>query len=324
MFLKERTEPRDLLIMRYLKPRMKLSSKDEIYYWTLEKGYQGELQFDSLMVENLPGNKLIVNDLLLQHNQTYFQIDSLIFSQSSLYLCDVKSFEKDIYVEGNKWKTLSGSEINNPLHQLERCEILLSKLLQEIGYRNIPIKPYLIFINPQFSLYKAPPNQSIVLPNQIPRFMDQLKNETSITTENNLKLLRNLINLHVANSPFSNVPNYIYGNLRKGITCTKCTKFVSVVSDKILVCLHCGNVEGIDFAVLRNIEEMRILFPDQRISTDSVYEWCGGILSKRRIQRILTENFMNTGYGRYSNYSNPVRELAVERSRNPSLDSIKR
>lgn len=302
MFLKVRKEPEDLLKMRYLRPRMEFASEDEVYYWTLEKGYQGELEFDRLMVENLPGKRLIVNDLLLQHNQTYFQIDSLLFSQGSLYLFDVKNYDRDVYVEGNKWMTVGGSEINNPLHQLERCEILLRKVVQENGYRNMTIKSYLIFVNPQFSLYQAPLHQSIVLPTHIPHFMDQLKKQSSITTEKNLKLLRQLIGLHIADSPFSNVPAYDFKHLQKGITCAKCNKFVAALSDKVVICPHCGNMEGVESAILRSVEELRILFPERSITTDFVYEWSGGVRSKRKVQRILSKNFKIKTRGRYSYY----------------------
>lgn len=303
MFLKERKESKDLLKMRYLRPRMPFASKDEVYYWRLEKGYKGELQFDRIIREHLPGNKLIVNDLLLQQNQTYFQIDSLIFSQSSLYLIDVKTFEKDIYVEGDKWKSVGGTDINNPLHQLERCAILLQKVLHEKGYRNLPIRPYLIFIHPQFTLFNAPLNPSIILPTQIPRFLDQLKKQSSMIADRDMKLLRHLINLHIVDPPITNVPHYQFESLQKGLICSKCTNLIDAEdSDPILVCPHCGTIEKVESAILRSVEELRILFPDQAITTNVVYEWCGGVRSKKTVQRILYKNFKSIARGPYSYY----------------------
>lgn len=67
MIVKTRTEPRELRLFRALNSRMDLSTKDETYYSNLEKGYQGELQFDEWLLSAAEGG-LILNDLLLEMN----------------------------------------------------------------------------------------------------------------------------------------------------------------------------------------------------------------------------------------------------------------
>ena len=302
MFLKDRKEPMDLRKMRILRPRMSWSDKDDIYYWTLQKGFEGELQFDRLMEQNLSRKKLIVNDLLLQHNQTYFQIDTLMFLQNSLYLFDIKNFEGDFYIEEDRWYSAEGKKIKNPLHQLERCNVLLQGLLRDMGFKNIPIKPYLIFINPQFSLYQAPLNHPFVFPTQLRRLMFQMNNLASIPTEKNMKLLNRLLDLHIHNSPFTNVPAYTFEQLEKRISCMKCNHFIVPFNEKMVICQHCGNVESLQSAVLRSVEEFKILFPDLKVTTNILFEWTGGIWPKKRLHQILYENYMNKGYGRFSYY----------------------
>ena len=44
-----------------------------------------------------------------------------------------------------------------------------------------------------------------------------------------------------------------------------------------LTCETCGNVENWEVAVLRSVEEFKLLFPGRKITTNRVYEWCGGI-----------------------------------------------
>ncbi|WP_246017735.1 hypothetical protein [Mesobacillus subterraneus] len=71
MKLKERTEPMELLVLRHLKNRMELSAKDSFQLSSLEKGYAGEVMFDQ-MTENLAEERYIIDDLLLQVNNSFF------------------------------------------------------------------------------------------------------------------------------------------------------------------------------------------------------------------------------------------------------------
>ncbi len=76
MLYKARTKSKELLIMELLNTRMNLSSTDKQYYHSLKKGYEGEVLFDAL-TEKLQCECFILNDLLLNINNTNFQIDSL-------------------------------------------------------------------------------------------------------------------------------------------------------------------------------------------------------------------------------------------------------
>lgn len=58
----------------------------------------------------------IVNDLLLEHQHTMFQIDSLLFSRDLIYLFEVKNYEGNFYIEGDKWHSNDQEEIKNPYH----------------------------------------------------------------------------------------------------------------------------------------------------------------------------------------------------------------
>ncbi|WP_231507605.1 hypothetical protein [Bacillus sp. UNC41MFS5] len=77
-----------------------------------------------------------------------------------------------------------------------------------------------------------------------------------------------------------------------------------MVSDgeKVVVCEKCGDVESIESAVLRTVEELKFLFPDIKITTSLVYEWCRVIKSKKMIRRILMKNYKAIGYGRWFYY----------------------
>jgi hypothetical protein len=301
--LKKRFESDELKRLRYLDKRIILLDKDALHYFTIKKGYEGELKFDE-WAENLPANWIMISDLLLEYNNTLFQIDALIFTGDKIYLFNVKYYEGDYYIKDGKWYSPNNTELIDPLNQLIRSESLLKKLLHDLGC-NIPIAPYLLFNNPEFQLYGAPKNQPIIFPTQLNRFSNKLNMLTSKTTDYHIKIAEKLISLHIVKSPYERVPEYHFGELKKGITYGCCGLFVSGVIERKLVCDKCGVEEDLDAAVLRGVEEYVFLFPERRITTEGIFEWCGGVVSKRSIRRILVRYLKLVSFSKYSYYVFP-------------------
>jgi hypothetical protein len=173
MLLKGRSESEELLKYRYLNMRMELTEKEKFKYLNLEKGYEGEKKFD-LLAERLQEDRYLINDLLLEVNNSYSQIDGFIISQSVIHLLDVKNYYGDYYLESDKlYSVTTGRECKNPIIQLNRSATLFRQLLQNHKL-NYLVDPYVIFINPEFTLYHTPMNQPIILPTQVNRFLNDL------------------------------------------------------------------------------------------------------------------------------------------------------
>lgn len=300
MFIKHRQESKELKILRCLQARMELLAKDKQHYMNLEKGYEGERKFDELLV-GLPNDWLILNDLLFERNSTEFQIDSLLFSANTFNMFEVKNFSGDYFVESEKWFSTSGIEITSPLSQMKRCETLLSNLLKELGLF-YPIKSYLVFINPEFTLYQAPYDNSIIFPSQLDRFMKNLLTTSSSVTDKQMKTVEKLAAKHLQDSSFSRLPKYEYEHLKKGITCVECNSFLIRFNERKLACTSCSCREKVETAVLRSVKEYQLLFPERKITTSSIHDWCEVIESKRAIWRILRKNFKLEGHTQRSNY----------------------
>ncbi|MCM3665112.1 NERD domain-containing protein [Mesobacillus subterraneus] len=293
MILKERTKPEELVILQALQPRMELEEKDGQYLWTLEKGYEGEVQFDQWFTKHRV-ESLIINDLLLEVNGTLFQIDSFVITQDRLHLFEVKNLEGDYYLDGEKFKTVAGKETKNPLHQLSRAESLLKQLLKELGFY-IPLEPHLVFINPEFALLQAPLKSPIILPNQLNRFMSNMNRVSSKLTSKHTKLAEVLLSLHIKKSPFTKIPGYDFDMLRKGVICSFCGEFVESFGQKRFVCSHCGRGDSIESLVLQSLNSFQILFPDRKVTTTAIYEWSNGDLPKKSIRRVLKNNLLVSG-----------------------------
>ncbi|TFJ93606.1 nuclease-related domain-containing protein [Lentibacillus salicampi] len=298
MIYKPRTKPAELATMELLNTRMKLNSKDKLHYKSLKKGYEGEKQFDAL-TEKLQCECLILNDLLLELTNTTFQVDSLIIAQKKICFYEVKNHEGDYYYASDKLFKRPNLEIMNPLHQLGRSESLLRQLLLNHGF-TLPIDGSVVFINPTFTLYQAPLDQPIIYPTQVRRHLSDLNALPSKLTKKHKELADQLLSLHQSDSQYKKIPTYEYSQLRKGIICPKCQSFSVAVEKRRSVCRGCGHAEPVTDAVLRNVKEFRILFPDEKITTNIIYDWCQVVLSKQRIRSILLSNFTKVGTRRWS------------------------
>ncbi|MBM7651994.1 nuclease-related domain-containing protein [Neobacillus cucumis] len=289
MIFKERTESLELKLLRSLDVRADLIETDKQRFHNLAKGYEGEVMFDSLT------ETLKCDDLFLDLNGNKFQIDTLMITQDLLYLFEVKNFEGDFYYENGIFRSLaSKKEIKNPLLQLERCQSLLRQLFQSLGVR-VTIEGFVIFINPRFHLYQSPLNKPIIYPNQLPDFMKKLNRKSSTLTGRHKGLAEQLVSMHRIESPYEKYTRYTIDKVKKGFICGVCGSFHVSFCGRHLQCEVCGHLEGLDAAVLRMVEEIRLLYPNEKITTNLVYEWCEVIDSKKTIRRVLKQNLNCTG-----------------------------
>ena len=289
-----------MLILKSLNTRMDLPDKEKQHYLNLKKGYEGETQFD-LLTEKLQCECYILNDLLLTCKKTVFQIDTVIITEQCIYFFEVKNYEGDYYYEGERIYKLPKTEITNPLIQLKRNESLLRQLLQKFGF-NLNIYGYVVFINPEFTLYQSPLNKPFLFPPQVNRHLDNLNSISSKLNNEHKLLAEKLISLHMINSPFTQLPSYDYYQLQKGITCNKCTSFsISIVKRKC-ICTECGHKEVVEAAVMRSVKEFKLLFPQKKITTNLIYDWFKVINSKKRIRKILNNNLKKVGIHQWTYY----------------------
>lgn len=299
MFYKPRSESEDLIAMRILNARMDLHEKDRLRLYKLAKGYEGEGMFDSF-IEKLQCQNYTLNDLSLESGGSLFQLDSTMLTGEPLYLFEVKNYEGDYFFADGQFYKASNKEkvILNPVSQLERSEVLLRQLLQNLGYK-IPIESYVVFINPEFQLYQAPLNKPIIYPNQLNRFMKMVNSRPSKLSGYHRKLADQLVSLHQPAFHREKLPPYEFGGLKKGLISACCHSLNTTVVGRRLICDICGHTELLDQAILWSVREIQLLYPDLRLTTSLVQEWCG-VDSQKTIRRILLQNYSAVGKKEYS------------------------
>lgn len=302
LLFKSRLEPPELAILESLNNRMQLSKAHQQIFSSLRKGYKGEQLFDEWM-EMLNCDCLVLNDLLLKTNNQTFQIDTLLILNDHIYIFEIKNYVGDYYFETNRFfqKNKPETEISNPLIQLSRTESLLRQLLHKFN-NSTPIHSFVIFINPEFTLYQAPLDIPFIFPTQLKRFIEKLNYVQSSLQVKHHNLAEKLVSLNNIEYPYQKFTSYNYQNLRKGMTCAGCHSFSISIQQNKTICTDCEFVEKLEVTVLRSIEEFKRLFPNEKITTNNMHEWCKIIDSKKTIQRILSKNYSKVGVRQWLYY----------------------
>ncbi|KAB2335621.1 nuclease-related domain-containing protein [Bacillus mesophilum] len=302
MNLKPLNEPKELRILRHLNSRMELSEKEIQQYRNLEKGYVGEVVF-SQFLKPLGENATLLFDLLLEQNQTLFQIDATLFLNNEIYLFEVKNYCGDFYMDGEILRTISGNEVKSPILQVKRSESLMRRLLSDMGGSAVKLHYYIVFVNPEFTLYQAPPSLKAILPTQMNRFIRKLKTQPAQVSTRQEKLAAKLVERHIEESPYRKLPEYDYGKLGKGVVCLECGSLrMEVFKKRQLKCAACENIENVDDAIIRSVKEFMLLFPEKPVTTPVIHEWCGLFRSNKAIQRILSTHFTQIGTRKVTYY----------------------
>lgn len=289
MLLKERTKSVTHRILESLNFRMNLPDEEKLKYENQVKGFDGENQFDVYLNQSdLSG--LVLNDLVLTHRDTIFQIDSLLITTDAVYLYEVKNYTGSYFYREESFFTESGYKILNPLRQIDRSVTFLHNVMLSLGYR-LPIQPLIVFINPEFNLYSPLPNNLFLFSNQLPKYLHTLSNQNLSITDKQLELGKKLKELHNETYRPDKLPIYSFDQLKKGILCPVCFSTSYRNTRQTYFCAACSHKETITSAIERSILEFRLLFPNSPITTNRIYHWCGAIYSKERIRVILKTTY---------------------------------
>ncbi|MBU9723385.1 MULTISPECIES: nuclease-related domain-containing protein [Bacillaceae] len=282
---------------------MKFTKELEQRLYAINSGYEGEVKFDTFY-ENCPDNWVILNDIWLKIDNFTFQIDSLLITTGTNYLFDVKNFLNEYEYRNGRFYRKDQETRSNPLKQLERCDTSYRYLLKQLGL-NFPVVSNLAFVNEKFTLFGATRDLPIILPTQMEQFFQQLKTTEAKTSkrseqpsQHQMHLANQILSLHVNQSPYKDLPDYSFEILEKGLVCGKCGTFFAPPGklQRTLLCHKCGCEESVENAILRCIEEYRLLFPNDRITTKRIQEWCRVITCERRIRRSLNKYFQRIGH----------------------------
>ena len=294
-------------VLALLRVRGKLSELEEARLYRLEKGHEGERHFAEMLSEALHQSYITLYGIMLEHNDSLFQIDSMIISQGTIYLLDIKYYSQEYYYHHNDFYSIKNKEkIDNPLHQLERCEALLQKLLKKHNF-HYKIESHVVFIHPEYTLFSAPINQKILLRSQLPRFIRRLNRTPVHITAAELRLRDFIFQRHQEKTIYDDAQFPDLDHIKKGILCLNCAAEMKSHrengrSGAKLQCSKCGKTELAESAVLRTTIEFHTLFPDEMITTTAIRAWCNNLISIKVIRRTLNKYLLKQGINTQMQY----------------------
>lgn len=290
----ERTKSR---IYEILASRVRLEKEDFYYYLNLKKGYEGECRFDGLK-EKLGSKCIILNDLQLEIRRSSLQIDALLIFEGKILLDEIKNYSGVHNWGPEEFTKQSGTTLENPPLQLTKTKVRLRKLLASMGY-SMEIEAFIVYVNPEFSIWGAPCEGDTILPGQISEHFRELQNMKPVTNPNLEKLAQALTDCHDPEYP-SKLIKYDYEKIGKGINCPTCGLLVQKFCNRSHMCESCGKKLIIQKAISNSILDFHTLFPDEKLTTKRLVDWCG-TEHANRVYKVLKREYQAAGSerGRY-------------------------
>ena len=298
MAFKERTKSKQLRTYEILSQRMPLEKKDYYYSLNHKKGHEGECRYDDLTVKLEP-NCIVLNDLQLEVRNSSLQVDALLLFSDKIILAEIKNYEGVHQWGKDKFTKQSGATLENPSMQLQKTKVRLEMLLQEIGY-SVNVDAVVVFVNPEFTLWGAPYDKTFILPGQIPEHFRELQNFATQQPNNKMKkLAEELVKRHIPDYPSKSL-EYEYDKLGKGISCPSCGFLAKNYAGRSHVCGSCGEKMSIKKAISSSISDFHFLFPDEKMTTKRLADWCCAE-NKDRVYTVLKQEWQPIGSepGRY-------------------------
>ena len=287
-------KPTTLLILESLIARG--FTLDKKHQWKLvnsQFGFEGENQLVDLLELHLKCPHILLRDLNLRNSDDrVYQIDLLVIMGSSILVHEVKNY-KGFYTRDEKVLKRAGvDDIENPELQLSRHLTRINRLKKDLGFDHFRVQGYLVYVNPDFTLYGVNEKISeVVLPTQIQEHIKFL-NSNYLPVSEEAKALAAAIQRQTVDPPiyWKDIPEYKFQNLEKGVRCEGCGK-LGVAGKRVYHCSTCNYKGEINQAIITAIEEFKLLFPSQLITRSIITEWCGGYFETTRIRRILASHY---------------------------------
>lgn len=291
-------------LLRYeaLSSRKNLSPTDKRRYSQLQKGFIGEKRLATSLQSQHCHNVVPLFNNLFESMDKDFEIDCLLLTSDTIFLLEIKNYTGNYYVENNHiYHFPSKKQIYNPVTQLDRTEFLFKRLLSDMQV-TMKVRSFVVFVNHHFVLYEAPIQFPIIFPSQINSFLEKTNRNAPQLSSKVEQLANLLIRRRKVKSNYERLPSYKMEELKKGIFCMNCSIELGRSNRNKFTCVHCQQaVTAID-VVLYSTAQYHLLFPEEKITTNNIFEWCGQHFSKNFVRKILANHLIAKSTGRHTHY----------------------
>ncbi|MGD6848734.1 nuclease-related domain-containing protein [Rossellomorea aquimaris] len=258
MIEKERIIPRIILILQALLRRLPLNHP-KLHMITEElgkrmAGFKGETALDYSLSFLDPKKYFILHDLRIPHKESFFQMDTLLFTSKFILIIEVKYLAGTAYFDpvfNQLIQIKDGNEqaLPDPTLQIKRQESQLISWLSKHGFPNLPIYSCVVMSNDRTIIKTSPANKSLnkivihrhSLLNKVKYIEDSMRKETA-TPKDVKKIIRTLKRKHEESKPsILERFNIEDKDLLKGVICVACNHRPLVRKHGTWFCLKCDS-----------------------------------------------------------------------------------
>ena len=285
MILTRRKVPKELLHFRALDARSDLNMRQRKKLESLEKGYAGEVLYDSLYDEVL-SHLYVFRDIYLKIENSTIQFDSLIVYDEGFIVNEIKNFQGIYSYENEQWYVRQNEISEDPIIQLKRASNNLIKF--KYLYNEIfSVEGKVIFPNIEFVLETEHPTVGdyVIMRHQLRRYLFSLKNFTAGTrTEALSKIVQN----HIVENPYF---DYCadFTKLRKGVYCRSCNSFNTKKIKFHFQCRDCNHKDTIHTIIVQALSDFSILFDSHLLNRKNLWNFLDGQISYATLNRYLSK-----------------------------------
>lgn len=235
-------------------------------------GYKGEKAVDYQLNGVLEKEVFILNDLRLKDSEKYFQIDSIIVSESYIILLEIKNIKGTIYFDSNFHqliRSIDGIEtaFQDPVTQSLRHKEQMKNWLKKHNIHDMPVIPIVVISNSNTLIRTSSNNShqlgdmivnSHFLPTKVKKIHHSYK-KPILSVKETKKLIRLIKKGHTEeqNSVIDSL-SIDKGDILKGVICPNCS---SMPMERIYgswLCRKCDHKEK--NLHLNSIEDYCLLF----------------------------------------------------------------
>lgn len=260
--------------LEYKEARAFISHEEKKKLKSLRIGFEGELQFDSIVNAETP-ELIHFKDYRFVSDQNEYQIDNILLTGDNLFLFEVKNFSFDLKYTTDIWKLMNGKDWVNPITQVDQQRNKFNQLLSLVNYQ-LPVYSNIVFINPSQTIYNLVEHPKVHTYSNIRKRLKHIYKENTL---DHTQLLNHLNSLHVTHSKYSKPTDIILEKMKKGIICSKCFNYLDRISQKRFVCKSCKTFLSGRESAKELIHEMKIYNSQSELSSYQMTDICGGLLS---------------------------------------------
>lgn len=300
LFLTSRNKSNELKYLEALSTRAELTDREMKTLERLQKGYRGEQLYDRILDEVGHDSLHIFRDIWIKADKSLTQIDSLLVSDESVIINEIKNYSGHYKYEHNNWSIGKAQISDDPLIQSKRAASKLIKIFRE-NNMDIHIENKLIFPNPYFILETNDEQcmAAVVKRDRLKYYFRQL---SQLPCWRRHEQIIGLIRSYIVEEPlYSHQTDY--SRLTPGRHCLKCKSFNLQVHRSYTVCSHCQHKAGNQAHILNAVRDFQVLFNENKVTTSEIQKLLNHEISNTTIKRYLRQHCIPESTGRFRTYA---------------------